>query len=49
MAPTGRTYGIGAGRVVLDAETFEVISSSGHDVGDYAAIVCAALGAEPAG
>lgn len=43
----GRIYGISAGRVVIDLETFEIISSSGGDVGDYATAVCAALGAEP--
>ena len=47
--PDGKTFGIQAGRTVVDAETFEVISHTGRDdVGDYAAAVCAALGAAPA-
>jgi hypothetical protein len=46
--PDGRNLGIDAGRLVFDLGTFEVISRSGVEVGDYDAIVCAALGAEPA-
>jgi hypothetical protein len=46
--PDGKLRGIDAGRLILDAETFEVISRSGHELGDYDVAVCAALGAEPA-
>jgi hypothetical protein len=45
----GTLHAIDAGRVVLDAETFEVISRSGQVLDDYDAAVCGALGSTPAG
>jgi hypothetical protein len=41
--PDDGDHVVSAGRVVLDAETFEVISRSGHDASDYAAVIYAAL------
>jgi hypothetical protein len=49
QGPDGKMRGIDAGRGVLDAGTFEVISRSGHELGDYDAAVCGALGSTPAG